>query len=206
MRQSDYQTSPWNNWINPPVIELNKWTVKELWKIAQQANQQKKELAGALTTEGEKATTFVSIDKAQSQAWQVSYTKRDLTQALQWDSNATTSWIQFHTHIQWLNHANVHSHQDEHQHTKNIQQSKETYSWEAFRCLGNGIIWAREDGWFHIKARWANNSLQKFSYWWKIAEELVFDKKNNLIGINTKSTLDPEDNTNKSWEFERLAA
>lgn len=201
MRQSDYQTSPWNNWSNPSVIKLNKWTVKKLWKIAQQANQQKKELAGVLTTEEE----FVSIDKAQSQAWQISYTQRDLTQALQ-DSDAAMSWLQFHTHIQWLNHANVHSHQDEHQHAKNIQQSKKNYSWETFRCLGNGIIWAREDGWFHIKARWANNSLQKFSYQEKIAEELVFDKEGNLIGINTKSTLNPEDNTNASWEFKRLAA
>lgn len=186
-------------------LTLNRDTVKQLTTIAAESNKKGKEIASALTVDGTASTAAVSIDQANSQEGQVSYTTQDLTQSIQDTPDATMEGVQFHTHIQWLNHANVHSHQDELQHSKNIEQSKKATSSEIFNCLGNGIIWVREDGWFHIKARWSDNSLMKFSYWWVIAQELVFDKKGTLIGHNIASTLDPQDNTSDSRSYQQAA-
>lgn len=192
------------NWSDYPLstpLRLNRETIEKLTTIAAKSKKQSKEIASALTVDGSSSTTAVSIDQANSQEWQVSYTTQDLTQSIQDTPDATMEGLQFHTHIQWLNHANVHSHQDELQHSKNIEQSKKATSSEIFNCLGNGIIWVREDGWFHIKARWSDNSLMKFSYWWVIAQELVFDKKGTLVWYNATSTLDPNDNNGDSWKY-----
>ncbi|HMY80850.1 MAG TPA: hypothetical protein PLW93_00765 [Candidatus Absconditabacterales bacterium] len=183
-------------------VILNNKTVDHLLSVAKKSNSTKKEVASALTIDNNNSSTTVVQVHGQSTSGSVSYTHRDLHNALQTDSYTTTQGIQFHTHIQSLNHANVHSNQDETQHTKNIAQSRTGYGSQIRNCLGNGIIGVRKDGGFSIKARGSDDNLIQWSYGGTLAEELIFDQKGKLKGFNTDSTLDPQDNTPDSRDYQ----
>ena len=185
------------------VIQLNHTSINNIRKLSLESQARKSELAQALTTDGKNAITAKTINPQKSSSESVSYTSKDLYEALE---DSPTQWVLFHTHLQDLNHANVHSQQDEKQHAKNAQQYSPDSSCEIFDCLGNGIIGVRKDGGFSIKARSTqDNDLIKFAHDGVEAEELVFDKEGNMIWHKKESTLDPEDNKPDSWDFDPAA-
>lgn len=168
------------------------------------SQSQKVEIAQALTTDkAHKSIDAKTITPQQSSSKSVSFNSQDLQKALDGDSN---QWILFHTHLEDLNHANVHSQQDEKQHSLNAKHYNPNSKSEIFNCLGNGIVWVRKDGGFSLKARSTNdNNLITFSHDGVEAEELVFDKEGQLIWQNKESSLNPEDNNQESWDFDPAA-
>ncbi len=180
---------------------LTPQTVRQVIKPYQK-NGTRKEIASVMAfDENNTSSTAHEIQWAKSTPTSVSYTSQDLFQTLANNKVSHTQGILFHNHIQWLDHANVHSEQDEMQH----QQNKTNYQSKTFEYLGSGLVSVSTAGNFHIKFRNAyNDQLGEILYNGVKAQEIVVNKQWNLVGYNLTATLDPQHNTRNTRTYTHI--
>ncbi|MFA7284679.1 MAG: hypothetical protein WC004_02550 [Candidatus Absconditabacterales bacterium] len=178
--------------MNTQAYTLTNDTVRQIIKPYQK-NGTKKEIASVmLFDDANTSSTAKEVKGAQSTASSVSFSTHDIFQTLADSDTTHQKGVIFHNHIQDLHHANTHSEQDEHQHREN----KRNYAQGPLQYMGSGLVSVSSAGNFHIKFRESHtDELATILHNNVQAQEVVFNKQGKMVGYNSTTTLNPNDNT-----------
>lgn len=184
--------------MNTQAYTLTNETVRQIIKPYQK-NGTKKEIASVmLFDKNNTSSTATEVKGAKSTASSVSFSTHDVFQTLADTNPSANKGVIFHNHIQDLRHANTHSEQDELQH----QDNKRNYKQGPLQYMGSGLVSVSSAGNFHIKFRESHtDELATILHGNIQAQEIVFNKQGKMVGYNSTTTLNPQDNTINTWSY-----